>query len=483
MHDNLIAQCEMEPLHRSGAIQDHGTMIVADADLCVTHLAANAGRFLFDPPVIGAPLPDPLAEAARTLGSAVGSTDRHPAALEGPTGWLDVALARNAGGSVIVEITPCGQWDGRSRLPQYMVPDDEAGLGDLRQALVGRVAAMSGFQRVMYYIFREDGDGEVVAESRVAGAYGSYLGLRYPASDVPHIARRLYLLNPWRMISDASAPPVPVLGAASSAVPDLSYSDLRSASPVHCLYLANMGVRASLSFPLVKGDKLLGLVACHHDAPRTLPSPLLEAIAREVRSHALALSAFQVQQRMRTVESLVFQFDRVRKLLDRDPSLSAAWPVLGDWLVREFRADGAWFHLGGVSTVFGLVPDPVARELIGERLRSRADPSLWIAGSLARDFPDVPVAPVAGVIGISVALPVRGTLTIFISRKEHVHEVAWGGKPDKPVQHGPGSSIAPRQSFEKWIEKRTGHCRPWEREERLMALTLRSLLMQTPCCV
>ncbi len=35
--------------------------------------------------------------------------------------------------------------------------------------------------------------------------------------------------------------------------------------------------------------------------------------------------------------------------------------------------------------------------------------------------------------------------------------------------------IAPRRSFEKWVEKRLGHSRPWDNETRLLALLGRSV--------
>lgn len=476
MPEAFIAQCEQEPLHLSGAIQGHGALLVVDSGLRVTRISANAGLFFSQPPAIASLLPPPFHSLVGRLDTAPGSNIRKPSAFHGLQGWMDATITRNEKGFAILELTRVEPFELPPRSPHYRVPADLLELEKLRQELAWLVLSMSGFQRVMIYLFREDGDGEVVAEARADASIGSYLGLRFPASDVPLIARRLYLLNPWRLVPDAAAPPVPLLGDCPDDTPDLAFSDLRSASPVHCLYLANMGVRASLSFPLIKSGALLGLVACHHDSPRALPMLLLEAIAREVRSHALAVTTFQIQQRMLIVDRLNLRFVGVRQMLEKNPNLLEVWPVLGKWLCREFRADGAWFHFSGRSGALGIVPPPTAREALDARFRSRPDPSLWMCESLRREAPESDCGPAAGCLAIGLPVSEAGRLTIFLSRKEYIHEVAWGGNPDKPLEPGPDDSIAPRRSFEKWIEKRTAHCRPWEKEEQLLALTLRTLL-------
>jgi light-regulated signal transduction histidine kinase (bacteriophytochrome) len=68
------------------------------------------------------------------------------------------------------------------------------------------VRALTGFDRVMIYRFDEDGSGEVVAESARNGP-PSFLGLRYPAADIPAQARTLYERNILRIIVDVDAVP------------------------------------------------------------------------------------------------------------------------------------------------------------------------------------------------------------------------------------------------------------------------------------
>jgi light-regulated signal transduction histidine kinase (bacteriophytochrome) len=63
-------------------------------------------------------------------------------------------------------------------------------------------------------------------------------------------------------------------------------------------------------------------------------------------------------------------------------------------------------------------------------------------------------------------------------RKELVQEVQWGGNPNKPIEFNQGRiGVAPRRSFEKWVEKRRGYSSPWLAEDRLAAKRLRQLLI------
>lgn len=74
--------------------------------------------------------------------------------------------------------------------------------GDLFEATVRSVRSVSGFDRVMLYRFDEEGHGSVVAEVARPGMV-SYRGHRFPASDIPEPARRLYRKNRIRYIPDA----------------------------------------------------------------------------------------------------------------------------------------------------------------------------------------------------------------------------------------------------------------------------------------
>lgn len=480
MDKNRLSACEQEPLHLSGAILPHGTLLAVAPGGRVSHAAANLAQWLGQEPrdILGQPLPPALARLSEELPPQAGARITWEGAIQGAAGLLDLVATRNEAGQTVLELTTARPATDNRPMPapsQLREPQD---LDESRSTLMEHIADLTGFQRVMYYQFREDGDGEVTAEARRAATYGSYLGLRFPASDIPRIARALYLKNPWRLIPDARIDPVPVHGLDETPV-DLTYSDLRSVSPIHRTYLANMGVRASLSFPLVMGENLTALVACHHAEPRRLSLDVLERASRLVRDHALAETTWQADRRMRLVDSLSHHFDHAISLPRRHGGLIAAWPELGPWLMQAFQADGATLCLGNACASVGVTLGPEELDALERDSQPRHREPIWTSDSLSRQVPGYPLSEVAGVMILRGFAGTHGELRLYLSRVEHIHEVAWGGNPEKPVEYHDGTlGIAPRRSFEKWLEKRLGYCRPWDNEARLLGLRLRELLLR-----
>lgn len=482
MSKRFIDECEKEKLHLSSAIQPHGALLVLDAQARVSHVSANIDQFLPGEcrVLLGEPMPEALAELSAGLGDRVGSRLQFEAVLNGNCGRLDVVFSRNGQGRVIVELMrSCDDETLPGIFTQAVVPPVSSSDVDAqRQALIEKVAVQTGFDRVMYYRFLEEGDGEVLAELRREGVSGSYLGLRFPASDIPQIARVLYQQNPWRLIPDARAQPVHVVGHETLA-PDLSYSDLRSVSPVHAVYLSNMGVGASLSFPIVVGGQLWGLIACHNATVRQVGLGKLTQAAQEVRSHTLGLAAYFAQRRMQLLDGLVRRFSDAREIIHDAGDIVTAWPRLGEWLATEFRAEGVQLCLNEGHVDWGQGFEADALQAVDEWFVGQQIDPVWLADSLSRQMPDCPLSRVAGVLAVKAKTGDGQMLRIYLTRHEHIHDVAWGGNPDKPVEHHDGVlGIAPRRSFEKWVEKRLGRSRPWDNEARLLGLKLRELVIQ-----
>jgi light-regulated signal transduction histidine kinase (bacteriophytochrome) len=269
---------------------------------------------------------------------------------------------------------------------------------------------------------------------------------------------------------------VPLHGR-DAAPPDLTWSDLRSVSPVHRVYLANMGVTGSLSFPVVVGNALVALIAAHHAEPLPLPHSLLEQLAERVRGFSFALAALRAQSRMRMIDNLVRRFSALRLVLHRHGDLVSAWPEVGPLLQHEFRVDGAMLCLDDCLAASGQGFEPPALAAFDDWFCREQRDLVWVGDHLRGQVPDFPLSEIAGVLALRVHAADGDGLRLYLTRCEHIHEVAWGGNPDKPVDHHDGVlGIAPRRSFEKWVEKRVGYSRPWENEARLLALKLRELL-------
>lgn len=63
-----------------------------------------------------------------------------------------------------------------------------------------------GYDQVMAYRFHGDDSGEVVAETK-RDDLEPYLGLRYPATDIPKQARELFRRNKVRVLAHVNATP------------------------------------------------------------------------------------------------------------------------------------------------------------------------------------------------------------------------------------------------------------------------------------
>lgn len=486
-----IQQCEQEPLHLSAAIQPHGALIGIAEDGRVIHVSANAKTLLETTCSIqlGEPAPDIL---TRLISPALSTNFGSRAAFDfvpiGSDGHVfDVVNTRAADGSIFLELTPAnGSWntvnDGLIA-PHFLrqeaqdpVPNSPAELALAEQVLTQAVAALTGFERVMYYRFREDGDGEVVAEVLQGTGYGSYFGLRYPASDVPQIARKLYVLNPWRMIPDAAASSVPV--HSLDQVPDLTHVDLRSISPVHQAYLANMAVGASLSFPVVVQGELYALLAAHQSNPETLCHEVLQRTANKVQGHAKAVTKYSLHRRMQLADMLEHEFSRLVPLLNNPEMLLDHWREIANSLCNTFQCDGVALARADHILEHGVCFEPTALAFVHAH-QPKKEQAVWMSDSLVRDIPDYPTSEIAGALVIRLGSSSSKVSWLCMTRIEYIHEVAWGGNPEKPIEQGPSSlKISPRRSFEKWIQKRTGFSRQWTNEQRLLAMKFRSLFAE-----
>ena len=124
---------------------------------------------------------------------------------------FDALLHRPAGGGLILELERPGAAPDLSRRVERAL---QAILSTYSPRMLCEETArifrdITGYDRVMVYRFDDDGHGEVVAEQR-RDDLEPYLGNRYPASDIPQIARRLYVRNRVRVLVDIGYTPVPL---------------------------------------------------------------------------------------------------------------------------------------------------------------------------------------------------------------------------------------------------------------------------------
>ncbi len=139
----------------------------------------------------------------------------------------------------------------------------------------------------------------------------------------------------------------PALNPETNESFDLSYSVLRSVSPIHCEYLTNMGVRASMSISIVVGGKLWGLFSCHHMSPKLIPYPV--RMSFQIFSQVCSAIVERLEQG-RIAELLRVSTERrlalARRARDAD-DLFGALAHPDDGIAALIPCDGALVMLGG----------------------------------------------------------------------------------------------------------------------------------------
>lgn len=177
----------------------------------------------------------------------------------------DVTICKESSGCYILEIDPDAV-DDPSGLSVIINAIDRAGLSGTPMQMASDACKdmytlLEGYDRGMVYRFNDDCSGDVVYEIREDHVPDSYMGLRFPATDIPKIARDLYVRNTVRVIKNSSADQIDILG--ENVTVDLSHARLRAVSKYHIAYMNNMGVQSSMSVAIVVDGELWGLFAFH----------------------------------------------------------------------------------------------------------------------------------------------------------------------------------------------------------------------------
>ncbi len=344
----------------------------------------------------------------------------------------------------------------------------------MKLVAVKELRRLTGFDRVMYYRFDRDWNGEIVAEDRRPDLE-PFLGLHYPASDIPAQARALYARNWLRFIGDRTASPaalVPADNPSTGEPLDLSYSVLRSVSPIHLQYLANMGVTASMSVSVLDGDELIGLIACHHYSGPLVPPAAVRAtcefLAQTVSMLLVSRRRDRAIARAAEAESLIH---RIRIAIGTHSSVLDALRAEAPSMLQLTDATGIAVSVDGAGFTEGAVPDPDAVARIVSLTQAHTpDDAMFATDSLTRLDPEL--EGVADTASGVLALFLDGQGYVLFFRPELVEHVHWGGDPrEKPVRVGVDgvSRLSPRGSFALWRETVRGRSHPWDQGELLSA--------------
>lgn len=472
-----LDNCAQEPIHIPGSIQPHGALIAFDAQGRLSHASANVTSLLGWQPVFGQALGPTDLEGHEGVHALITQAlgDVHldeviPASTEARLNGqaFDVVVHAHQGLVVCEFELREGDADEVASFAQkaYRSLDVLKRQRSELRLLEGAVQAireMTGFDRVMAYRFRHDDSGDVVAES-VREDLDPYVGRRYPASDIPAQARRLYTINTLRLIADMGYTPVPLLADAARAEPlDLSHSVLRSVSPIHVEYLRNMGVGASMSVSIVVAGKLWGMIACHHMAPKRVPYSI--RMAADVMAQLLASSVQSIAAQARAAEvaqAAWLRSEIIAQVAHGDDPLEVL-QAHAEPLAKVLGADALLVSLDGKMRTHGIATktDQAWAAMLPAWLSTQGQAVLHLShcDQVPHDEDGEP-PPFCGVLALRFDASQQGWIVAL--RREQIETIRWGGKPDKVIAHGPlGPRLTPRGSFDEWRETVRGTAVPW----------------------
>lgn len=344
----------------------------------------------------------------------------------------------------------------------------------LCDTMVQEVFELTGYDRVMAYKFHDDDHGEVVSETTKPGLE-PYLGLHYPATDIPQAARFLFMKNKVRMICDCRAKHVNVVQDDNLSF-DLTLcgSTLRAPHSCHLQYMENMNSIASLVMAVVVNDmdedgessepkkrkKLWGLVVCHNTSPRFVPFPLRYACEFLAQVFAIHVNK-EIELENQIVEKNILRTQTLLcDLLMRDAPLGivSQSPNMMDLV----KCDGAAMLYKNKIYRMGVSPsDYQLKDIVSWLTEYHMDStglstdSLYDAG-----FPGA--LALGDVVCGMAAVRITSKDMLFWFRSHTAAEVRWGGAKHEHGEKDDGTKMHPRSSFKAFLEVVKTRSIPWK---------------------
>ena len=490
-----LKTCDREPIHIPGSIQPHGVLLVIDRERLAVEQAAGDTQALLGTAIeavvglsvggifdadtesfVRSKLSTPTSVVAPIIRLGIGSRQGLPT--------LDLTL-HALGATAIIEVerasrTATFAGEAIAQLKTLMAAiQATTSVDECCWTATRAMRSATGFDRAMVYRFLPDGSGVVTAEDAIEGLE-SFLGLHYPASDIPKQARELYRRNWLRTIPNVEylpQPLVPGINPRGGQPIDMSHCALRSVSPIHLEYLRNMGVCATLSTSIVCRDQLWGMLVLHHYSPRYPPADLrivcetfAQIFSLHVESKLKAETALLLSDTRRIRETFVTRLDGVGEI----GAILAAPELL-----TYVGATGAVVYIDGELHPVGETPHPAQIMALLEWVNGINQP-VFATHQLSLPYP--PAAQFAGIASgmLAVGLSRAPRDYVLWFRREIGRTVRWAGDPNKPIRvDRHGVRLTPRGSFAEWLEVTKMQAAPWSEVDLEAGEALRVLLLET----
>lgn len=459
-----LENCDQEPIHIPGSIQPHGFLLgLKQTNFEILFCSNNISDTIEVQPaeVLGKSFGEVFGEEALEelkeclYGLNEGRSASFALTIDNRSVHF---LMHESGNSIILDAE---QQTEKAAQPDFLqlsrefvnYIEETTTIPELCEVVAAGTKKITGYDRVMIYRFDEQYNGEIIAESKNDDLEG-FLGLHYPHTDIPRQARELYIKNQLRMIVDVNYTPVPIVTMDEQldhSSLDLSYSTLRSVSPIHIQYLHNMGVCATLTISLLHKKKLWGLISCHHYSPKHL--------TYEVRMAAKLLGHFITSQLDTRQQNEEYEIARkathaVEWLNSRKFELNrnSLEFIVNDYhILTVCNAVGVSILLDGKIFQSGSVPQTDDIRMLSSYLSTYTSNTRFQTNSLIHVLPEFRHV-CEKFPGINYFPLDSSTFNCIIwYRHETISEVNWAGNPNKAIEKDK-NGLSPRKSFELWKE-------------------------------
>lgn len=496
----ILTSCDKEPIHTPGKIQAHGYLLAVNKnDFHITYLSENFSA------LTGKSIAEMLTGDINLLqnsNSQVQLKNAHLTQLkdfvaeESETKLPPLSvkiknkpyflLAHKSGDDLVIEFEP-GDNSHADELQQmigYSVSQILEGNTIARslQNAAKQIKQIIGYERVMVYKFWDDCHGEVVAEEKEP-AQDAFMGLHYPATDIPKQARELYKINFVRIIADVSSEAVALIAAGRELADkplDLTHSTLRAVSPVHIEYLKNMEVMASFSISLIVNNELWGLIACHNSTPKFIDYKAREGaklIGQILSSSVEYKTNEEGKDALRSFNNASLE---ILRYLQTNDKLADALTQPAYNLLNVTEAKGAAVIFDNDITLLGQTPGEKEVEHLVSWLIKNNHQQIYATDSLLSEYSDGEAIKetASGLLACELFKEMGEYILWF--KPERLKTISWAGNPHKQekVNEKGEVKISPRESFATWTEQVRNTSEPWNRNEFAAVLKLREYIIQ-----
>lgn len=485
-----LTNCDLEPIHIPGRIQSYGFLIVIDKTHVTVFHSANIGSFIpgisgnllgkhinYIESLIGSTVQQGFITQLLNLGTANKSFEQFNPFKINISGAFFHLIISTADNYYLLEFEPALEESDIQRMIGRSVSEmlADTNLQKMLYQTAIEVKRIIHYDRVMIYRFAEDGHGEVVAEAANTDLV-SWLGLHYPASDIPKQARELYKLNLTRLIADVNSEPSDIITTADNLHHlDLTNAQLRAVSPIHIQYMKNMKVASSFSISLLYKKELWGLIACHNYTPRFIEYK--DRKSSELIGQILA-SALEYRLEEKNLQTREFYHDKLEKLsknLSGQDSVQEALTAGPVNILDVVNASGAVLMYENKMIKLGSTPDDEQlRQLINWTKANKED-TIFYTSRLSEIYEGASAykSVASGMLVLELSANMEEFIVWF--KPEIIQTISWAGNPQKPVETTSSglTQLSPRHSFEVWSQETSGTSDTWNSEEIKVVLQVK----------